>query len=417
MSPEESALNSSPDDAGSASADTRVHDRAVVARALGGHLTSAYQPIVNLLRNRVIGYEALLRYRGEQGPSSPVFSTLELLAAADRVGRRAEMEAMALRAALRAFDDVPHQCFLSLNISIESLADERVSAPLLEYGNLDGIVIELPRQGLQGLADGREKLDALRDRGAAVAVGEPVLDADVLAQLLELQPGYMKLDHRLVGGVARSRSKLAIVSSLRQLAEHLDIGVIAQGIEQLADLHTLERLGIELGQGYLLARPATDARFVASLASLDSLRVGDQRAVTRLQSLLEPVAELSEDDLDAPLPEGSDLTFEVIVSALQEPLAVLRRRGRRVEHLPLTLIDVRTTLQEAALVALQRTEATRFEPLVCVDELGTCVGVLRIDHLMRELAREGQADELLTAGQAAHTPRRGARRDGRHPRR
>jgi hypothetical protein len=246
-----------------------------------------------------------------------------------------------------------------------------------------------------------------------------VLDADVLAQLLELQPGYMKLDHRLVGGVARSRSKLAIVSSLRQLAEHLDIGVIAQGIEQLADLHTLERLGIELGQGYLLARPATDARFVASLASLDSLRVNNQRAVTRLQSLLEPVAELTEDDLDSPLPEGSDLTFEVIVSALQEPLAVLRRRGRRVEHLPLTLIDVRTSLQEAALVALQRPEPTRFEPLVCVDELGTCVGVLRIDHLMRELARDGQADALLTLDPSPHATRaaHGPRRPGRHPKR
>lgn len=414
-----------------------MHDRAVVARALGGHLTAAYQPIVNLVRNRVIGYEALLRYRGEQGGSS-VFSTLELLAAAERVGRRAEMEAVALREALRAFDEVPHQCFLSLNISIESLADERVTEPLLEYGKLDGIVVELPRQGLHALSDAREALDQLRDRGAAVAVAEPVLDPDVLAHLLDLQPGYMKLDHRLVAGVARSRSKLAIVSSLRQLAEHLDIGVIAQGIEQLADLRTLEHLGVELGQGYLLARPTTDARFVSSLASLDSLRAGDQSVGQRLRSMLEPVAELTEADLDQPLPQGSDLTYEVIVSELQEPLAVLRRRGRRVETLPLTVIDVQTTLQQAALVALQRPEASRFEPLVVVDGLGSCIGVLRIDRLMRELAR-GSSDDLHAAAlnsqieqvgtpaddelaalqdsYNAHVARNGMnRRRGRHPR-
>jgi EAL domain-containing protein (putative c-di-GMP-specific phosphodiesterase class I) len=392
-------------------ATAQVHDRAVVTRALDGHLTAAYQPIVNLVRNQVIGYEALLRYRGDDGRATTVFSTRELLAAARRVGRLAEMEAAALREALRAHDELPHQCFLALNVSVESLADERVAAPLLEYGSLEGIVLELPHHGLESLPDARDALDRLRDRGASVAVGEPVLDPAMLTELLQLEPGYLKLTHELVAGIARSRSKLAIVASLRQLAEHLDMGVIAQGIEQLADLRSLERLGVELGQGYLLARPATSSRFLTSLPSLDAMRERNTDDGMRIRSMLEPVAELTEEQLDSPLPDTGDISYEVIVSELHEPLAVLRRKGRRVESLPLTIIDVHTSPKAAAITALQRPENARFEPMVCVDEMGTCVGVLRVDRLMKELARQQPAEATPHLGD-----RPAARRSGRHPR-
>ena len=118
-------------------------DQAVVARALDGHLTAAYQPIVDIARNVVVGYEALLRYRTDRDIVAPAFSASALLASARRVGRIAEVESAALREALQVRDDLAHDCFLSLNVSIAALADERVTQLLRSQGALNGVVLEL----------------------------------------------------------------------------------------------------------------------------------------------------------------------------------------------------------------------------------------------------------------------------------
>jgi EAL domain-containing protein (putative c-di-GMP-specific phosphodiesterase class I) len=389
-------------------------DRAVVARALDGHLTAAYQPIVDIARNVVVGYEALLRYRTDRDIIAPAFSAPELLASARRIGRIAEVESAALREALQVRDELPHDCFLSLNVSVAALADERVSDLLRSQGALNGVVLELSHDDAHMAADARESLDQLRDRGASVAIVDPMLHPASLEELLLLEPGFLKLDRNLVGGVATSRAKLAVVDSLRHLAERLGVDVIAQGIEDLADLRSLERLGVTFGQGFLIAKPAagpaTSQRFVTAFPAL----AGDRSRAVRstVAHLVEPACELTEEELDTPLPTNpSGIEFEVLVTELREPLALLRRVGRKVESLSLTVVDERSGLREAAKVAMRRAMANRFEPLVCVDEFGACAGVVRIDRLIDVLARDDSDDR------STHHPLDISRRNGRHRRR
>ena len=392
-------------------------DRAVVARALDGHLTAAYQPIIDIGRNVVVGYEALLRYRTDRDVVAPAFSAPELLASARRIGRIAEVESAALREALQVRDDLPHDCFLSLNVSIAALADERVAELLRSQGALDGVVLELSHGDAHIAAEARDSLDELRDRGASVAIVDPMLHPASLEELLMLEPGFLKLDRNLVGGVATSRSKLAVVDSLRHLAERLGVDVIAQGIEDVADLRSLERLGVSLGQGFLIAKPSTGPAATGSamsprfLTAFPTLPGGRERPASGgVARLVEPVCELTEDELDTPLPTtATGIEFEVLVTDLGEPLALLRRVGRRVESMSLTIVDEHTDLRDAARVAMRRPTASRFEPLVCVDEFGACAGVLRIDRLIDVLAR-GAADRP-----AHHTSELG-RRAARHRR-
>ena len=388
-------------------------DRAVVARALDGHLTAAYQPIVDIARNVVVGYEALLRYRTDHDLIAPAFSAPELLASARRIGRIAEVESAALREALQVRDDLPHDCFLSLNVSVAALADDRVTQLLRSQGALHGVVLELSHDDAALVADARESLDQLRDRGASVAIVDPMLHPASLEDLLLLEPGYLKLDRNLVGGVATSRAKLAVVDSLRHLAERLGVDVIAQGIEDLADLRSLERLGVTFGQGFLIAKPAagpaTARRFLTAFPT--SIGEGAQAARNTVARLVEPVCELTEEELDTPLPtKATGVEFEVLVTELREPLALLRRIGRRVESMSLTIVDERTAVRDAARVAMRRPSATRFEPLVCVDEFGACAGVLRIDRLIDVLARESGDSR------SAHHALEISRRAGRHRR-
>ena len=100
----------------------------------------------------------------------------------------------------------------------------------------------------------------------------------------------------------------------------------------------------------------------------------------------------------------------MLVTELREPLALLRRIGRRVESMSLTIVDERTAVRDAARVAMRRPSATRFEPLVCVDEFGACAGVLRIDRLIDVLARESGDSR------SAHHALEISRRAGRHRR-
>ena len=363
-------------------------DRAIVARALDGRVTAAYQPIVDLGRKQVVGFEALLRYRSDHASSAPAFSAGALLASAHRIGRTAELESVALSEALSARDSLPYGSSLFLNISVAALADERVTAVLRGQGVLDGVVLELHDGDVTSLSDVCASLESFRDRGVSVAIADPTLKPESLELLMRLEPGYIKLDRRLVGGVSGSRSKLAVIDSLRHLAQSLEMNVIAQGIEQLADLRSLERLGITFGQGYLLARPADAGHLHTAISVLDTSRVAATEGDELLTRLIEPVCELTEEDLDAPLPTAGDIGFEVIVSELREPLALLRRTGRRVVNLPMTVVAEDATVHEAARIAMRRQANARFEPLVCVDSLGGCVGVVRFDRLVESLLRQ-----------------------------
>ncbi len=381
-------------------------DRAVVARALDGHLMSAYQPIVDLNRGGVLGYEALLRHQNAQGEQSNLFSASEIFAMARRVGRVAEVEAAALTAALGARDQLPRACLLFLNVGLEALADERVEQVLRAQGDLSGVVLELKEPTDEQLLAARELIDLCRDRGSTIAVVDPLLDPDRLDRMMLIGPTYFKLDRQLVAGISENNTKLAVIDSVRYLSERLGVGLIAQGIEQVADLRSLERIGVGFGQGYLLARPSTDRRFTSMMPSAvgaDTPR--SATAVTSVGRLIEAACELTEDELDLPLPSaGNGIEFEVLVSELREPLALLRRNGRRIESLSLTMVDDSASLQQAARVAMRRPNTTRFEPLVCVDQLGACTGVVKIERLMDALAGSERSTprQLDSAGEVHH---------------
>lgn len=365
-------------------------DRAFINRALGGHLTSAYQPIIDLDRGAVLGFEALVRYRpAVSAVSAQVFSATDLFESARRIGRTEEVEAAALTAALQARTELPRSSLLFVKVGLASLIDERVDRVLRGQGDLSGVVLELNDPDQLRLEAARDSIERFRDRGSLVAVVDPFLDPARLDTMMEVDPGFFKLDRHLISGISGNNTKLALVDSVRHLAERLGVRVIAQGIEDLADLRSLERLGIGFGQGYLLARPSTERRFSMSLSGLSA--VTEQRSTTGqpvLGRLIEAVCELTEHELDQPLLMTNGIDFEVLVSDVREPLALMRRVGRRIESLSLTLVDGSASVQHASRVAMRRPPSTRFEPLVCVDQFGSCMGVVRVERLLGALAGE-----------------------------
>jgi EAL domain-containing protein (putative c-di-GMP-specific phosphodiesterase class I) len=77
-----------------------------------------------------------------------------------------------------------------------------------------------------------------------------------LRHILELRPAFIKLDRSLVTHLDSDEARQAMIVGLRHFARSTDSRLIAEGIETDAELNILRTLGVTLGQGYVLGRPA-----------------------------------------------------------------------------------------------------------------------------------------------------------------
>jgi EAL domain-containing protein (putative c-di-GMP-specific phosphodiesterase class I) len=341
-----------------------------------GHIASTYQPIVDLGRGVVVGFEAFVRL-----PDGGI-STRDLFQAASRAGRSDELEAAALRSALATRDRLVPDGFLSLNVSAAALGEPAVAGVLAEQPSLDGIVLELTDTDAATILASADSIAAQRERGAEIAVAQHAFGLDDMRAVFEIQPAYVKLDTTWIDGIAADPVKLALVETVCYLAARMGVRVVAQGIEALADLTAVQRLGVGFAQGFLLARPSADGVHSAPrrLIGIDS---DSRRHLPVVSRLAEPAERLR---IDAPGERTGDARFEVIVGELGEPLALMRRSQSRIQNVPLAVLDGGTSVVAAARAALSRPASTRFDPLVCVDELGVFAGVVQMERIVAALA-------------------------------
>ena len=209
---------------------------------------SVYQPIVSLRTGQTVGYEALARFDDSRNlPPSWWF------AQAHRFGLGPQLEAEAIRVAL-SDDTRPAGTFLSVNLSPSAIGSDVVAAVLPE--NLLGIVIEVTEQERVHEPESLQAaLDPLRARGARVAVDDAGGGYAGLQQVMRMGADIIKLDRALVQDIHTDRAKAALVRSLQHFASDTGAQLCAEGIESADELRTLVDIGVELGQGFLLARP------------------------------------------------------------------------------------------------------------------------------------------------------------------
>ena len=208
-----------------------------------------FQPLVSLSSGQVVGYEALARFDDSRNlPPSWWF------AQAHRFGLGAQLEAEAVRVAI-AEPDRPAGVFLTVNLSPSALRSRAVRAVLPE--DLSGLVIEMTEQE-EILRDDslQATLAPLRARGARIAVDDAGAGYAGLQQVMRMQADVIKLDRALIQDVHADPVKAALVRSLVHFASETGAELCAEGIECLDELRTLSELGVTLGQGFALARPA-----------------------------------------------------------------------------------------------------------------------------------------------------------------
>src|SRR4051812_16724998 len=225
----------------------------VVVRACRrpGVLSMQFQPIIDTARGTVVGYESLARFSGP-----PHTTPDRWFAVARAAGVGPELEARALRAALRARSALPPNCFLSVNIGPDALLTADVAAVFADAGDLRGILVEITEQTAVANYDAlATAIEPLRAAGALLAVDDAGAGFASLKHITVLRPDFVKVDRDLIAGIDKDETKAAVVEALGMFTSRLDSWLVAEGVETIAELDRLLSLRVPLAQGYGLGHP------------------------------------------------------------------------------------------------------------------------------------------------------------------
>ncbi len=240
-----------------------------------GAFQPVFQPVIDLASGNIVGHEALTRFHDGTRPD-------RRFADADAVGLGLDLEAACLSAAIAASSKLPEGGWLSLNVS-PALLLEQDSLRKCLHAHRGPVVLEVTEH--VAIENYAAISDAVASIGADVrlAVDDAGAGFASFRHILELRPDYVKLDIGLVRGIDHDDVRQALVAGIVYFSKKSGCRLIAEGIETPGERDQLRSLGVDLGQGYLLGRPAAASLGPDATAAPTRTSPRGQRAVTAIK--------------------------------------------------------------------------------------------------------------------------------------
>ena len=226
-----------------------------------------YQPLIAVASRRLIGFEALIRWRNTDGT---LLNPIEFLPIADQSGLTIPIGQWVLKTTLSAVArwseaTTLHPDFkMGINISPNHFMTKdfgQECLDLLESSQVhpDRICLEIIESTiLENNPIVLKNFDLLRTNGIAIAIDDFGTGYSSLSYLQKYQPDIIKIDKEFIFNVARNSESQKIVSAIIELADKLGVSVIAEGVENEDDFSFLTHLGCDFAQGYLFSRPVSE---------------------------------------------------------------------------------------------------------------------------------------------------------------
>ncbi|HXB66397.1 MAG TPA: EAL domain-containing protein [Solirubrobacteraceae bacterium] len=226
--------------------------------------TLYYQPQIALRSGRVTGVEALLRWRHPQRGMIPPLQFISLIEHTALVGPvTLHVLDRALAQAVR-WRQAGLELGMSVNLSARNLHDPELPTQieeLLARHAAPAAALTLEVTESAAMADPATAIDVL-ERLRALGVGVSIDDFGSgnasISYLAKLPVGELKIDRSFVTPMCESARDEAIVRTTIDLARHLGLHVVAEGIETPDVCERLAEMGCDTGQGYLISRPAPE---------------------------------------------------------------------------------------------------------------------------------------------------------------
>ena len=238
-----------------------------------------YQPFVSLITRKVVGLEALIRWKH---PLHGMIPADQFIPVAEETGLIVPMGNFVLHRTLQTLSAwqkagvslVP----VSLNVAPAQLQRGELQSTIATLLKTHGLKPELLQLEMTERAvfdshqtkAGENRQDTmmqLRDLGIKIAIDDFGTGYSSLSYLKNWRVDALKIDRSFVRDLVTDSSDLAIVSAIIAIARHLHIQVIAEGIEAYQQAEILRKLGCTVGQGFLFARPMPAEQCLAMLGS------------------------------------------------------------------------------------------------------------------------------------------------------
>jgi EAL domain-containing protein (putative c-di-GMP-specific phosphodiesterase class I) len=228
--------------------------RRVHALIDGFGLDVAFQPIVDLASGRVVGAEALARFRHPDGSAIP---TERCFLDAHAVDLGVPLEMAVIRRALECERDrLPEGRYLALNVSPAVLEHPDLALEIATHSTDRPLVVELTEhQAVEDYVALSASLDRLRSLGVRVAVDDVGSGFASFRHVTRVNPDILKLDRTLVCGIDDDPVRQSLASAIVAFASDVGAVVVSEGIESESELACLRGLSVGCGQGFYLARP------------------------------------------------------------------------------------------------------------------------------------------------------------------
>jgi EAL domain-containing protein (putative c-di-GMP-specific phosphodiesterase class I) len=226
-----------------------------------GDMWVAYQPKLDLTSQEIIGAEALVRWtHPEKGPISPI----EFILAAEQSDRIEKLTIFVLDRAIGAAAAVNAQGIdfqVSVNLSARLIDHPALVTTVTKLLDKHGVAphrltLEITETAALSTAGASlEALLQLRYLGVDISIDDYGTGLSTLDYLKRIPATEIKIDKSFIQAIEKSHSDRLLVQSTIQLAHSLGQKVVAEGVEDSGTLKTLERMGCDLAQGYLIGRP------------------------------------------------------------------------------------------------------------------------------------------------------------------
>lgn len=223
-----------------------------------GLVRTVYQPVVEVVERRVLGYEALSRVGAGR------FENVEMLfRAAEANDALLPLERLCRRKALEALPPLGRDQCLFLNVEPDAIHDphlvgedflSRLDAASLEPGQ---VVLELTEHSVvRDYAAFRRTLLHFRSLGFRLAMDDVGSGYAGLHAIAEIGPDFIKADMALVRGLHLNPIKRELLATMARFASNVGITLVAEGVESREELDELVGVGVRCAQGYLFAKPS-----------------------------------------------------------------------------------------------------------------------------------------------------------------
>jgi EAL domain-containing protein (putative c-di-GMP-specific phosphodiesterase class I) len=254
--------------------ETRVNEQRLADALTNDEFFLAYQPIVRLDNEQMIGVEALIRWQAPSATNTGMlmpqdfFPLLEKSGLSVPVGRWVVGEACRqAREWNERFPDRP-ALFVTCNVSARQLAtpefrDEVVGA-ITESGiQAWQLCLDLTEQALRyNRTTAWAALRELKDLGVKIGLDDFGTGMSALTYLRDFQLDLVRIDRLFVEGLTHNREDRAIVKHIAALAHDLGLIAVAEGVESPEQAEHLRALGVDLAQGYHFGRPGRAVEIV-----------------------------------------------------------------------------------------------------------------------------------------------------------